>query len=43
MTLRPINQDFDPIVLTPADELDIQIIGEFVSVLSRATNQAATA
>jgi SOS-response transcriptional repressor LexA len=36
ITLEPINLDFEPIVLTAADEDDVRVIGELVSVLPLA-------
>ena len=35
ITLRPVNPDFDPIVLSGADEEELQVIAEFVEVLGR--------
>lgn len=34
ITLDPANPDFDPIVLTDADEGNLQIIAEFVEILA---------
>ena len=34
ITLKPTNRDFEPIVLTIAEEGDLQVIAEFVDVLS---------
>ena len=34
ITLKPVNPDFKPIVLTGADEGELQVIAEFVEVLS---------
>ena len=33
ITLKPVNLDFEPIVLTGADEGQLQVIAEFVEVL----------
>ena len=33
ITLKPINPDFEPIVLTGAEEGELQVIAEFVEVL----------
>lgn len=33
ITLKPVNPDFRPIVLTGADERELQVIAEFVEVL----------
>jgi len=33
ITLKPVNPDFKPIVLTGADEGQLQVIAEFVEVL----------
>ena len=33
ITLKPVNPDFEPIVLTSADEGELQVIAEFVEVL----------
>ena len=35
VTLKPLNPDFEEITLTPSDEDDVRLIGDFVSVLSR--------
>jgi len=35
ITLKPVNPDFKPIVLTGADEGQLQVIAEFVEVLGR--------
>ena len=34
--LRPVNPDFDPIVLEPGDEDEVQVIAELVTVLGSA-------
>lgn len=34
VTLKPLNPDFEEITLTPVDEDDVRVIGEFVSVLT---------
>lgn len=34
--LEPLNLDFDPIVLTPEYESDVQVVAEFVEVLDRS-------
>jgi SOS-response transcriptional repressor LexA len=34
ITLRPVNPEFDPIVLTGTDEDEVQVIAEFLEVLS---------
>jgi len=34
ITLKPVNPDFEPIVLTGAEEGELQVIAEFVEVLS---------
>ena len=34
ITLRPVNPDFEPIVLTGADEQQLQVVAELVEVLS---------
>lgn len=33
VTLKPLNPDFEEITLTPSDEDDVRVIGEFVSAL----------
>ena len=33
ITLKPVNPDFEPIVLTGADEGELQVIAELVKVL----------
>ena len=33
ITLQPVNPDFEPVVLTAADEGELQVIGELVEVL----------
>ena len=33
ITLKPVNPDFEPIVLTGADEGELQVIAELVEVL----------
>ena len=33
ITLRPLNPDFEPIVLTGADEQSLQVVAEAVEVL----------
>ena len=37
ITLKPINPDFEPIVLTGSDERQLQVVAELIEVL---TNQA---
>ena len=37
ITLKPVNADFEPIVLNAADEGSLQVIAEVVEVLGRAT------
>jgi hypothetical protein len=34
IVLKPTNPDFDPIMLTPKDEDDVRVIGEFVIALT---------
>ena len=34
IALKPVNPDFEPIVLTGAEEGELQVIAEFVEVLS---------
>lgn len=36
ITLRPVNPDFPPIVLTPEDEGELQVVAELVEVLGSA-------
>ena len=36
ITLKPANPDFDPIVLTPADEGGLDVVAELVEVLPAA-------
>lgn len=36
ITLRPVNPDFDPIVLTGTDESELRVIAEFIEVLGAA-------
>ena len=36
VTLKPLNPDFEEITLTPSDEDDVRIIGEFVTVIAPA-------
>ena len=33
ITLEPLNPEFDPIVLTAADEDDVRVLAEFVAVI----------
>ena len=35
ITLEPVNPDFEPIVLTDADEGELQVVAELVEVLQR--------
>ena len=37
ITLKPLNSDFEPIVLTGADEGALQVVAEVVEVLGRGT------
>ena len=37
ITLKPVNADFEPIVLTGTDEGSLQVVAEVVEVLGRAT------
>ena len=37
ITLHPVNADFEPIVLTGADEGSLQVVAEVVEVLGGAT------
>lgn len=36
-TLKPVNPDFQPIVLTGADEGQVQVVAELVEVLAPGT------
>jgi phage repressor protein C with HTH and peptisase S24 domain len=36
ITLKPLNPEYDPIVLTPTDEGDIRVLAEFVEVVGAA-------
>jgi SOS-response transcriptional repressor LexA len=40
IVLKPLNLDYEPIELTPADEGEIQVIAEFVEVLGKVTPEA---
>lgn len=40
ITLKPVNSDFKPIVLTGADEGQLQVIAELVEVLGSETSDA---
>ena len=39
VTLKPLNPDFEEITLTPSDEDDVRVIGEFVTVLAASNAQ----
>jgi type III restriction enzyme len=38
ITLRPLNRDYEPIVLTAVDEVEVVVIAEFVDVLDRVVD-----
>jgi SOS-response transcriptional repressor LexA len=40
--LEPVNSDFDPIILTPSDEIDVQVLAVFEEILT-LPDQAADA
>ena len=42
ITLDPVNPDFEPIVLTGADEGELQVVAELVEVLERRAFSAET-
>ncbi len=42
ITLKPDNPDFEPIVLTAADEGEVHVVAELVEVLGASTNDAPT-
>ena len=42
ITLEPVNPDFEPIVLTGADEGELQVVAELVEVLERKALSAET-
>ena len=42
ITLEPVNPDFEPIVLTGADEAEFQVVAELVDVLERRASSAET-
>ena len=42
IALEPINPDFEPIVLTGADEGELQVVAELVEVLERKAFSAET-
>lgn len=40
ITLEPVNREFDPIIITRADEGELQVVAELVEVLSPGTSGA---
>ena len=39
VTLRPLNRDYEPIVLTDVDEDEVAVIAELVEVLARVLDE----